>query len=401
MKKFIALLLTAVMTACLFTACGESSGSDSSASAETSTAASTETNSEASSAAAADDGKVYSFTVVNHDSQTSMCEKWLETLFNAIAEESGGRLKFTYQPGGSLFGATETIDAVKDGSADICWWTTGTYGGRFPLSEFVNLVGNGIDSAQFGSAVINTMYNEIPEVAAEYEGWHVLALHGTSNSPISTVNKKIEKASDFTGLRLRVAGSIPTIYVNAIGATAVALPTSEVYDNLSKNALDGMCNDWHNIDCFRLYEPINYCMDVTLNECASGVFMNEDKWNSLPEDLQALFNKYFANYYASDMAGYWWDSCRYWVGQEMLDNNVEIYEPSDEVYDLLFSDEVLEETAQGYIEFLDGKGYDGQAFYDKFMEIVERLAPEYENVWDEEFSYEDWNEDPDTYEARY
>ena len=162
-----------------------------------------------------------------------------------------------------------------------------------------------------------------------------------------------------------------------------------------------MCNDWHNIDCFRLYEPISYCLDVTLNECASGIFMNQAKWDSLPDDLKAIFDKYFASYYASDMAGYWWDSCRYWVGDEMRENNVEIYEPSAELEAHLFSDEVIEETAQGYIDFLDGKGYDGQAMYDKFMEIVERLAPEYEHVWDEPFSYEDWTATPDGYTAKY
>ena len=233
----------------------------------------------------ADEDKVYNLVVVNHDSTTSMGEKWLETLFNAISEESGGRLTFTYQAGGSLFGAAETIDAVKVGSADICWFTTGTYGGVFPVTEFINLVGNGIDSAREGSAVLNTMYEEIPEVAAEFEDWKVLALHGTSNSPVSTVGKKIETVDDFKGMRLRVAGTIPTLYLQQLGADAVALPTSEVYDNLSKNALDGMCNDWHNIDCFRLFEPIDYCMNVNLNMTASGVLMNKDMWESLPADL--------------------------------------------------------------------------------------------------------------------
>ena len=337
------------------------------------------------------DDKVYELVVVNHDAVTSMCEKYVETLFDAIAEESNGRLKFTYQAGGSLFGAAETIDAVKVGSADICWATTGTYGGVFPLSEFINLVGNGIDSASKGSAVFNAMYKEIPEVAAEFEDWKVLALHGTSNSPISTVGKKIETPADFKGVRVRVAGTIPTLYAQQLGLDAVALPTSEVYDNLSKNALDGMLNDWHNIDCFRLFEPIDYCMNVSLNECASFVLMNKDMWNSLPADLQTIFDKYFASGFAADMGGYWWDSCRYWVADKMVENGVEVYEPSAEVEEFMFSDAVIDATHQGYIDFLNSKGYDGQAMYDKFMEISARFDDEYAHVWDEEFHYEDWD----------
>lgn len=399
MKKIITLVLAAIMCIGLLAACGSSN-------TPATTTAAGGNGGEGTTAAPVDNtGETYNFTVVNHDSATCMGEKWLETVLGYIEEESNGQIHFDYQPGGSLFGASETIDAVKDGSADICWMTTGTYGGRFPYSEFINLVGNGINSAQMGSAVLNTMYKEIPEVAKEYEGWHVLALHGTSLSPISTANKKIETVNDLKGLRLRVAGAIPTIYVNAIGATAVALPTSEVYDNLSKNALDGMCNDWHNIDCFRLYEPIKYCMDVSLNMTASGVFMNQGRYDALPDDLKALFDKYFNSYYASDMAGYWWDSCRYWVGDEMKDNNVEIYAPSAEVEEHLFSDEVMEKTKQGYIDFLVEKAKisadDAQAFYDKCAEIVDRFSEDYAHVWDSEFNYADWDKSAEGYQAIY
>lgn len=390
MKKTIALILSLVMCFTLLAACSNDSG-DSNAN-----------NNSSNNSSSSSDDTVYTLTVVNHDSSTSMCEEFLETLFNAISEESGGRLKFEYYPGGSWFGATETIDAVKAGSADICWFTTGSYGGVFPVSEFINLIGNGIDNAQLGSAVLNTMYKEIPEVAAEYEGVHVLALHGTSASPISTANVKIESPSDFTGLRLRVAGTIPTLYVDALGASATALPTSDVYDNLSKNALDGMLNDWHNIDCFNLYEPIKYCMNVSLNMTASGVLMNEGSYNALPSDLQEIIDKYFASYFAADMAGYWWDSCRYWVGDEMKENGVEIYEPNDEVYDYMFSDEILDTTHQGYVDFLNSKGLDGQALYDQCMAIVDRFADQYANVWDEEFNYTDWDMSAvDGYQANY
>ncbi len=390
-RRLLALFLTLAMCLTLFSACGgSSSGDDDSSSSDSS-----------SSDSSSNDGKVYTLTVVNHDSDSSMCEEWLETIFGYIEEESNGQIQFEYYAGGSLYGATETIDAVKDGSADICWWTTGSYSGRFLVSEFINLVGNGIDNARLASAVINTMYNEMEEVQEEYSDWKVLALHGTSCSPISTVSTKIETVSDLTNLRLRVAGTVPSAYLSALGCEPIAMATSEVYDNLSKNALDGMCNDWHNIDCFNLYEPINYCMDVSLNMTCSGVFMNQDTYDSLPSDLQALFDKYFASYYAADMAGYYWDSCRYWVADEMEENGVEIYEPSDEVYDYLFSDEVLGAARDTYIGLLDDAGYDGQAIYDECMAIVEELAPLYEDAWDTEFNYADWDVSADGYEAQY
>ncbi len=394
LKRFLALILAAAMCFVLLAACGEESSSSSSSG--------TSETSESKSAGDDDYGTAeYRLTVVNHDSPSCMGEHWLETILGYITEDTDGRVQFDYYAGGSMFGATETIDAVKDGSADICWWTTGSYSGRFLLSEFINLVGNGIDNAQLASAVINTMYNEIDEVKDEYTDWHVLCLHGTSCSPICTVSKKIESPNDLTNLRLRVAGTVPSAYISAIGAEPISMATSEVYDNLEKNALDGMCNDWHNIDCFNLYEPINYCLDVSLNMTASGVFMNKDLYESMPSDIQEVFDKYFASYYAADMAGYWWDSCRYWVGDEMKENGVDIYEPTDELNEFLFSDEALGTARDTYIGLLDDAGYDGEEMYNKCMEIVDKYAPDYASVWDKEFNYTDWDKNVDGYQAIY
>lgn len=386
-KKLIALLLCAAMCTALLASCGNSSNS--STNTNTSNSGTSNTDASNSGTSSADDGKVYQFTVVNHDSINSLCEKWVETILGAIEEESGGRVTFTYYPGGSMYSATETIDAVAEGAADICWFTNGSYGGIFPISDFVNVYGS-VNSASMGSAVLNIALEEIPEMADEYSRWHVLVLHSPSTAPLSTVGTKIETVADLAGLSIRAAGTMPTAYLNAIGCNAISMPTSDVYDAVSKHTLDGFANDWHNIDCFNLYEPIDYCMDVSLNATAGGLLMNQDRWNELPEDLQAIFNKY-GGAFGADMAGYYWDSCRFWVGDEMLENGVEIYEPSEEVSNFMNSDEILSQVQQTYIDYLNSYGLDGQAIFDKMTEIAERCAPYYEDVFDTEFNYTDWD----------
>jgi TRAP-type C4-dicarboxylate transport system substrate-binding protein len=183
---------------------------------------------------------------------------------------------------------------------------------------------------------------------------------------------------------------MPTAYLNSIGCTAISMPTSDVYDAVSKKTLDGFANDWHNIDCFNLYEPIDYCMDVALNATAGGLLMNTDRWNELPEDLQAIFNKYCGEF-GADMAGYYWDSCRYWVGDEMKENGVEVYEPTDEVYNYIFSDEILEGAKETYINYVNSAGGDGEAIYETMSAIVDRVAPYYENIWDDTIDYNNWD----------
>jgi TRAP-type C4-dicarboxylate transport system substrate-binding protein len=322
-----------------------------------------------------------------------MCEEYVETLCNMMAEESGGRLQFVFNPGGSLLGATETIDGVKDGAADMCWSCTSFFSGRFPIAEFINLSGNGIKGARYGTDVFQQMYDEIPELQDEFKDWKVIALHSCGYAPICTVGTKIETKDDLSGLQIRAAGTIPTQYINAIGANAISMPTTDVYEALEKHVIDGMANDYHNIDCFKLYEPIDYCFDYPVNHTSCFVLMNKELYESMDDELKAIIDKY-ANGYAGDMAGYWWDSCNWWVQDEMKENGVEIVTPSDDMVAYLSSEEILGPIHQWYVDYLNEAGLDGQAIYDKCMEIVAANAAAHEHDWDAAYTYTDWTETP-------
>lgn len=409
MKKIISLIVAAAMIMTVFVGCGSSSGEGTAAKstaaasskAESTAAESTAAKSTAAEStteeAAAPAGETYTLMVANHDASTSMCELYVETICNMMSEESGGRLQFVFNPGGSLLGGTETIDGVKDGAADICWATPAFYSGRFPTAEFIGLAGNGITGARYGTDVITEMYKELPTLQEELKDWKILALHCTGIAPICTVGKKVEKPEDLAGLKIRAAGTIPTQYINALGAVAVSMPTTDTYESLEKGVLDGMANDYHNIDCFKLYEPIDYCFNFPINLSSSFLLMNKEVYEGMDDELKAVIDKY-ANGYAAAMAGYWWDSCNYWVQDKMKDNGVEVTEPSQEFIDWATSDEIVGPIHQWYIDYLNENGYDGQAIYDKCMAIVEEKKEAHAHDWDAPFNYTDWTFTPDNYQ---
>ena len=378
MKKTLALVLALVLVLCLFAGCGAKNDGQAAGGAS------------ASGGEKKDDGKIYEYTGAFNDSSTSMCNTFLETLFNAISEESGGRMKFTLYPGGSLYGPSEAADAVKDGAADFCWTCTAFMPGRFPLSEAVAVNGNGINSARYGGDVIKTLFDTNKDVANEWKDWHVISISTSACYPISTVNKKIEKPEDLKGLQMRCAGTVSSMFMNAIGGTAVSVPTNETYESLSKGVLDGMCNDWHNIDCFKLYECIKYCMNYPMCPTPMVILMNKDRYNELPDDLKAIIDKYSGEF-ASDMGGYWWDSCIYWVGDKMRERGVEIYEPNDEVKALLTDPDVLKGIKDYYIEYVNGYGYDGAAYYAEVEKVIADLKDAHAHDWDAPFNYTDWD----------
>ncbi len=391
LRKYLAAVMAAVMTLALLTACsGDPAPADT-------TPAEGSPSAEASAPAESlpGTGTTYDLILTNHDSDISkgalFCKDLTDMMSAYVAEHSTDRLEFTLFNGGSLYGATESLSAVIGGSADMAWIGAPFYSGTFPVSEFLQLPLNGLTSAQHGSKVYTDMVAEIPECAGEYKDLRLIEVQGNCSGLLSTTKAygKIESIDDLKGLQFRTAGSTAALWVSAVGMEPVTVATSDTYEYLEKNIVNGCMNDWHNIDCFRLYEVLGYVMDYPVSESPMFLAMNPDTYNNLPEHVQQAIDLYSGSY-ASDMAGWYWDTCVFSVSKEMGEHGVEIYEPTQELYDFMTSDSIREQVHTEYIAYLDSYGYDGQAIYDKCMEIVARYADQYADVFDTEITIEQW-----------
>ncbi len=393
MKKLLSLLLVFVMAFSLLTltSCNKKTAPDSGdASAPASDAGSDDGSSAPTSDAGSDDGTVYNFVVQNHDPASSICGQYVEAWGSAVTEASNGRITFDYYHGGSLVGAGDSVNAVLDGTADMCWSAATIYSGQFPISEFIQLPLSGINCARMGSDVMMDMYNEMPEFQDEYKDFKVIMLGSCTYAPVSTTEKKLETLDDIQGLRIRAPGSTCGLWCTAVGMSPMTVATPETYEQLEKGVIEGCLNDWHNISAFNLGEVLDYIMDFPTPGSPIFLLMNKDKYNALPDDLKAIIDEY-SGAYASDMAGIYWDSTRAWIYDNADEIGVEIYEPSDELYAAFTDAAVRDEVHTQYIEYLNQMGLDGQAIYDKCMEIVSSYSDEYADPWAEPVLIENFN----------
>ena len=121
-KKFIALILTVVMVAALLAGCGASKGG----AASTTTAASEN--------AASEDKPVTLKFAIYLASGSRYETAVVEPFVKAVEERSNGSIKFELYTGATLCAADATLDAVKDGLADIGWLYTGNFTGALPIT---------------------------------------------------------------------------------------------------------------------------------------------------------------------------------------------------------------------------------------------------------------------------
>ena len=183
------------------------------------------------------------------------------------------------------------FDMARDGVADI------TYGlhsfsqdDRFTKSEVGQFSFIG-DDAVAASEAFWTVYTEDLDAAEDHEGTHLLGLYVHGPGLFHTKPRKIESPEDFAGLKMRVPGGYVADLVEALGATPLFMPSTEVYEKLSRGVIDGATFTYEALTAFNLTDDIDYSMTVPggIYNTTWFVVMNEDKWDQIgPEDQEAI-----------------------------------------------------------------------------------------------------------------
>jgi TRAP-type C4-dicarboxylate transport system substrate-binding protein len=222
-----------------------------------------------------------------------------------IEKRTNGRVKFTFHPGSSLLNATKMLNGVETGIADIGSSHTGYTRGRFPVTAIVEQP-LGYPSGWVATKVGNEFWDKYKP--AEWDSVHVLMWHldGAGVCGVESTKKQVTKLEDLKGMTLRCSG-VSADVVKALGGTPRDIPMPETYDALSKGVVDGVVGSLEVLKGWKYAEVCKY-VSLTMGISPSYVFymvMNKDKWNSLPPDIQKVFNDVFMEY--RDKFGVAWD----------------------------------------------------------------------------------------------
>ncbi len=98
----------------------------------------------------------------------------------------------------------------------------------------------------------------------------------------------IKNLGELKGVPLRASGGAAQI-LKAWGATRVGMPMPETPEALQKGVVKGLFTSLEVMKDFKFAELCKY---VTMTQTAVypfAVIMNMDKWNSLPKDVQKVF----------------------------------------------------------------------------------------------------------------
>ena len=283
MKKAITSILALSMVLGL-AACGSSGESSSS------TPASSTEGSSAEASATGEDYGEYDWTAAMTVAETTTNYKMLEKFAQLINEKSGGSINVELYPGGQLGNTTEFTEAVIGGSIDI-----GT-GMTTDLSDFVPEMGlfdmpNLFDSVEQMRGLLTSDYQDTLNQYCEAAGVHMLGYSDAGFRQLTT-NKKVESLSDLNGQKIRVmTNNYHIAYWNALGAAATPMQFTEVFMGLQQGSIDGEENPYMNIVGNNFQEVQDYIVETNHLGHIITFFMNNDLYQSLPDNTKALVDE--------------------------------------------------------------------------------------------------------------
>ncbi|RAZ69807.1 DctP family TRAP transporter solute-binding subunit [Planococcus maitriensis] len=206
-----------------------------------------------------------------------------------LESESDGRIKVELYPNGQLYGSDrEAIEAVQLGNIEMtipAVAAMASFNEKFQVFDLPFLFNN-------NEAAYKALDGELgQELMADLEsnGLKGLVFGENGFRHVSNNEGPIEKPEDMEGLKMRTLESpLHTDTFNAFGANASPFAFGELYTALQQGTYDAMDCPISLYYTNKFYEVQDYLTLTGHVYAATSLLMNDDFYNSLPEDLQEL-----------------------------------------------------------------------------------------------------------------
>lgn len=218
--------------------------------------------------------------------QTKVEQWWAED----INRRSGGKIKIDILWAGAGGAPLEILNLVGSGAVDLGAVPPAYFPNELPLTSAPNSLPLTFTSNAEALRVIDGLVHNVPAVQAELKRNKVWPLYfNTINSYQPLCTKPLKSTEDFRGLRIRSFGAHQPLLWESLGATGVNILPAELYTGLQKGLLD--CA-YYSVDLYKagkLYEVAKNLSSFGFGPQPSWpVWINADKWQSLPANVKAL-----------------------------------------------------------------------------------------------------------------
>ena len=215
--------------------------------------------------------------------------KALEMFRDSVEKKAKDRVKFQLYPAQQLYNDKDLVNVLPKGAIEGAILNSGMWSGKVraegPL--FFSLYYPSRDDFY---RLFESKAWELIKKDFEIEG-NIKVLGLVEYGSASLMSKKpVRRLEDFKGLRTRAYGMYLAVFLQSVGASPVVMSSGDVYLALQRNTIDAALSGPSSFVDRKWYEVADYFLSVeTAYSTPFLCAFNLDFWNSLPTDLQEIF----------------------------------------------------------------------------------------------------------------
>jgi len=295
--------------------------------------------------------------------QAKAGENWAKE----IEKRTGGKVKINIFSGGSLTPADQCFDGVVKGISDIGMSCFAYTRGRLPLLEVLDLP-LGYPNGMVATRVANDFVKKMKP--KELDGVKVLYLHAHGPGLLHT-QKPVHKMEDLKGMKIRSTGLSAKIVEN-LGGVSVAMPQGGTYEALQKGVVQGTLAPMETLKGWKQAQVIKYTTDCTNIGYTTAMFvvMNKKKWESLPKDVQKVFDDVSREWIA--VAGKAWDDADaegYKYSAELGNKVIKLSDAEEARWEA-----AVKPVSEGYVKATESKGLPGKQALAETKALIKKYS---------------------------
>lgn len=300
-----------------------------------------------------------------HTLNSEPYQKFAESLKAA----SNGDVSFTVYSGGTLVPAKATIQALRDGTAQLGIVYPGYTPAELPLNNVLVDLGFLVKdpmAAAFAYTEINLTNQDLIK---EWQKQKVLFAGGYSTPTYNFMcAKPIRSLADAKGKKIRTAGGTQTDWVASIGGVPVSVPIGDVYTGLSRGSVDCTMAEIPNLINSKFIEVASSITRLDMGAVPGAIYvLNQKFWTDLSPENKKLMIQHMAKGQADQQIGY---AARAKEALALAEKEIEVIQPEQNLID------ALQAFQTSYIKELPAKAMKDRGIEDPSALIAEYLQLE-------------------------
>jgi TRAP-type transport system periplasmic protein len=148
------------------------------------------------------------------------------------------------------------------------------------------------------------------------------------------------------------------------------MPASDLYDALQRGMVDGMLTDFAALKGFRFVEVVKYCTLANFYSLPMGFAINLKTWNSLPPDIQKVFEDLGGLRFAQENAKSF--DRNDLIGRDLAKGKIEVHGLSADqkrIWAAKFKD-----VNEKWVADMDAKGLPGKKVYEDALSLLTKYS---------------------------